>query len=57
MASAIKLRGRRKLHFKFFDKPFCQRINWRGRFQKFFFAKPGQRVTCRSCAKYAEVGR
>jgi hypothetical protein len=52
----IILRGRRKLHFKFFDRPYCQRDNWRGSSQTFPFAKPGQRVTFKNCAKYAEWG-
>lgn len=55
--SEIKLRGPRKVHFNFFGKPFCQSKNWRGTSQWFPLAKPGQRVTCKNCAKYSEVGR
>jgi hypothetical protein len=53
----ILLRGTRKLHFKFFDKPYCQRDNWRGTSQQFFFARAAQRVTCKNCRRFAEIGR
>jgi len=45
-----------KLHFKFFDKPYCQRDNWRGRAQHFPYAKPDEAVTCKACAKYSQIG-
>lgn len=53
----MRLRGNLKLHFKFFDRPYCQRDNWRGAQQDFRFAKAAQQVTCKNCRKYATVGR
>ena len=46
-----------KKHFNFFGRPYCQRENWRGTQQQFKLAKPGQLISCKSCRKYATVGR
>ena len=44
------------LHWNWFNKPWCQRDNWRGAGQKFKLVNSAGRVTCKACIKSARLG-